>query len=59
MTLESFLVKKRHIPYNGTPTKNTGHETTVHYMPTNQDTEQASRRYTMEEEMVLSASYPR
>ncbi|CAL4979417.1 unnamed protein product [Urochloa decumbens] len=59
MALESLLVKKRHVPYNGTLTRNEGDETTAHYMSTNQDIEQASRQYTMEEEMLLSASYPR
>ncbi|CAL4982988.1 unnamed protein product [Urochloa decumbens] len=59
MALESLLVKKRHVPYNGTLTRNERDETTANYMSTNQGTEHASRQYTMEEEMLLSASYPR
>ncbi|CAL4982989.1 unnamed protein product [Urochloa decumbens] len=59
MALESLLVKKIQVTYHGTLTTNGGDETTAHYMSTNQDTEQASRQYTMEEEMLLSASYPR
>ncbi|CAN6373135.1 unnamed protein product [Urochloa humidicola] len=58
-TLESLLVKKRHVLYFGRPMRNGGDGTTAHYMTTNHDTEQASRQYTMEEEMLLSASYPR
>jgi len=54
--LESLLVKKRQVPYKGTPTRNEEDETIAHYMSTN---DQASRQYTMEEEMLLSASYPR
>ncbi|XP_039845544.1 wall-associated receptor kinase 2-like [Panicum virgatum] len=56
MALESLLVKKRQVPYKGTPTRNEEDETIAHYMSTN---DQASRQYTMEEEMLLSASYPR
>ncbi|TVU49262.1 hypothetical protein EJB05_00563, partial [Eragrostis curvula] len=56
MTLDSLLVKKRKVPYNGTPTRNEGDETITHYMST---VDQAIRQYTMEEEMLLSASYPR
>ena len=56
MALESLLVKKRQVLYNGTPTRNEGGETIAHYMSTD---DQASRQYTMEEEMLLSASYPR
>ena len=56
MALESLLVKKRQVLYNGTPTRNEGDETIAHYMSTD---DQASRQYTMEEEMLLSASYPR
>ncbi|KAG2605647.1 hypothetical protein PVAP13_4NG084400 [Panicum virgatum] len=56
MALESLLVKKRQVLYNGTPTRNEGDETIAHYMSTD---DPASRQYTMEEEMLLSASYPR
>jgi hypothetical protein len=52
MTLESLLVKKRQVPYNHC-------ETTFHYMSPDEGTKEASRQYTMEEEMLLSASYPR
>jgi len=56
MTLENMLVKQRQVPWNGTPTRNDVDQSTAHYMRTNRD---ASRQYTMEEEMLLSASYPR
>ncbi|CAL5005663.1 unnamed protein product [Urochloa decumbens] len=59
MTLENLLIKKSQVPYNGTQTRNDGDQTTAHYMPTNRNTKEASRQHTMEEEMLLSASYPR
>ncbi|CAN6381838.1 unnamed protein product [Urochloa humidicola] len=59
MALESLQVKKSQVPYIGTLMRNEGDVTTAHYMSTNEDSEQASRQYTMEEEMLLSASYPR
>ncbi|XP_021321421.1 wall-associated receptor kinase 2 [Sorghum bicolor] len=60
MTLESLLVnKKRLVQYNGTPMSNCGDEATTHYMAIGRDCNEASRQYTMEEEIWLSASYPR
>ncbi|CAL5013318.1 unnamed protein product [Urochloa decumbens] len=59
MTLENLLVKKRQVPCHGTPTRNDGDQTMAHYMGTDRDSKDASRQYTMEEEMLLSASYPR
>ncbi|CAO2173288.1 unnamed protein product [Urochloa humidicola] len=59
MTLENLLIKKSQVPCNGTQTRNDGNQTTAPYMPTNKNSEEASRQYTMEEEMLLSASYPR
>lgn len=55
MTLETLLAKKRRIEM---PMTYHGDQNTAHYMPTGRDKE-ASRHYTMEEEMLLSASYPR
>jgi len=59
MALESLLVnKKRQVQYNGTRQTNSG-ETAGPYMSTDRGTKEASRQYTMEEEMLLSASFPR
>ena len=59
MTLESLLLNKWQVPFNITPMKNYGDKTTARYVSTKQHTSEASRQYTMEEEMLLSASYPR
>ncbi|CAO2169552.1 unnamed protein product [Urochloa humidicola] len=59
MTLENLLIKKSQVSSNGTQTRNDGNQTMAHYTPTNRNSEEASRQYTMEEEMLLSASYPR
>jgi serine/threonine protein kinase len=60
MALESLHVnKKRQVQYNGTPMRNGGDEATTHYVATGRDCNEASRQYTMEEEIWLSASYPR
>ena len=59
MTIESLLVKKRQVQYNGTPMRTGGDEATTHYMAIGRDCSEASRQYTMEEEILLSASYPR
>jgi len=59
MTIESLLVKKRQVQYNGTPMRTGGDEATTHYMVISRDCSEASRQYTMEEEILLSASYPR
>ncbi|CAO2173289.1 unnamed protein product [Urochloa humidicola] len=56
MTLENLLVKKTQ---NTTPTIYDGDRNTTHYMPTGRDTKEASRYYSMEEEMMLSVRYPR
>ncbi|CAL5001373.1 unnamed protein product [Urochloa decumbens] len=56
MTLENLLVKKTQ---STTPTIYDGIQNTTHYMPTGRDTKEASRHYSMEEEMMLSARYPR
>jgi len=39
--------------------RNGGDEATTHYMATGRDCNEASRQYTMEEDIWLSASYPR
>ncbi|CAO2207170.1 unnamed protein product [Urochloa humidicola] len=59
MTLENLLIKKSQDPCNGTQPRNDGDQPTAHYMPTNRNSKEASRQYTMEEEILLSASYPR
>jgi hypothetical protein len=60
MALESLQVnKKRQVQYNETPMRNGGDEATTHYTATGRDCNEASRQYTMEEEIWLSASYPR
>ena len=59
MTLESLLMKKRQGQYNGTPMRSGGDEATPHYRVTGRDCNEASRQYTMEEEICLSANYPR
>ncbi|CAO2191968.1 unnamed protein product [Urochloa humidicola] len=59
MNLENLLIKRSRVPCNETQTRNDGDQTMAHYMPTNGNSEEVSRQYTMEEEMLLSASYPR
>jgi hypothetical protein len=59
MTLGILLLKKRQVQYNRTPMRNGGDEATAHYMAIVRDCKEASRQYTMEEEIWLSASYPR
>jgi len=59
MTIESLLVKKRQVQYNGTPMRTGGDEATTHYMGIGRDCSEASRQCTLEEEILLSASYPR
>jgi serine/threonine protein kinase len=59
MSLENLLVKKRLVTCNGTSTRNYGDQTMAHNIRTDRDTTEASRQYTMEEEMMLSATYPR
>ena len=60
MALESLLVnKKRQVQYNRTPMRSGGDEVASHYLATGRDCKEASRQYTMEEEIWLSPSYPR
>ncbi|CAL5013440.1 unnamed protein product [Urochloa decumbens] len=56
MALENLLVKKT---YNGKRTRDDGSQTKAHYTTADRRTKEASRQYTMEEEMQLSASYGR
>jgi hypothetical protein len=59
MTLENLLVKKKLVPSTMAPRRNDEDETLVQYMPTERVTDEASQKYTMEEEILLSASYLR
>ncbi|TVU05256.1 hypothetical protein EJB05_48414, partial [Eragrostis curvula] len=61
MTLENLLVKKtKQVPCDETARRYVDDQTPVHYISTTRPTNEAtSRQYTMEEEMLLSASYPR
>jgi len=58
MTLENLLVKKKFVPCITTPRRNYEEETQVH-LPIDPATNDLSRQYTMEEEILLSASHPR
>ncbi|XP_021320626.1 wall-associated receptor kinase-like 9 [Sorghum bicolor] len=71
--LESILVKKKQVPYIGTRRHGESDETPIHSMsiemannPTDRrhamegaNSSEISRQYTMEEEILLSGSYPR
>jgi hypothetical protein len=59
VTLESLLVQKRQVPYNVTSDPIGGVGTTAHDMSIDRDIKEVSRQYALEEEMLLSASYPR
>ncbi|WVZ92300.1 hypothetical protein U9M48_038377 [Paspalum notatum var. saurae] len=59
MTLETLLVKKSHVPFDRTPLRNYRDSTMARCVLTHRDTKEASRQYTMEEEILLSTSYPR
>lgn len=61
MTLENLRVKKKHAPYNNLLPSGEcgGHEIATRYMPVREVAIGASRQYTMEEEILLSARYPR
>jgi serine/threonine protein kinase len=59
VTLESLLVQKRQVPYNVTSDPIGGVGTTSQDMSIDRDIKEVSRQYTLEEEMLLSASYPR
>ncbi|KAL6644586.1 hypothetical protein ACP70R_016194 [Stipagrostis hirtigluma subsp. patula] len=59
MTLENLLVKK-HVPRHTTARRYDAGETVLaHCMSIERITKEASRQYTMEEEVLLSATYPR
>lgn len=59
MTLENLLFKKRQIACITTSRTNGEDGTMDHYMSTERANNEASRQYTMEEEILLSASFPR
>ncbi|CAL5013319.1 unnamed protein product [Urochloa decumbens] len=59
MTLENLLLKKRQIACITTSRRNNENEDMAHYMSTERANNEASRQYTMEEEILLSASFPR
>ena len=58
MTLENLLTKKKHVPYI-MPERANDDENLVRYMPTQRISNEASRQYSMEDEIILSASYAR
>ena len=55
MTLENLLVKKKQVSWNTTSRKYGDDETMAHWMSTEQVSTEASRQYTIEEEILLSA----
>ena len=57
MTLQNFLVKRRQVA--NTQRSHDADNTMAHYMSTERANNQASRQYTMKENMLLSASFPR
>jgi hypothetical protein len=57
MTLQNFLVKRRQVA--NTQRIHDANNTMAHYMSTERANNEASRQYTMEEEMLLSSSFPR
>ncbi|TVU05278.1 hypothetical protein EJB05_48436, partial [Eragrostis curvula] len=60
MTLENLKVTKKHVYHNTTSgRKYNGDQTAAHYLSFDGVTEETSRQYSMEEEMLLSARYPR
>ncbi|CAO2184155.1 unnamed protein product [Urochloa humidicola] len=59
MALENLLVKKRQVACITASRRNDEDDTMAHYMPTERANNEASRQYTMEEEILLSASFPR
>ncbi|RCV31720.1 hypothetical protein SETIT_6G200700v2 [Setaria italica] len=59
MRLENLLVKKKQIPCTTAPREYNEHNTLVHCMSIERVNKEASRQYTMEDEIVLSANYPR
>ncbi|CAL5001256.1 unnamed protein product [Urochloa decumbens] len=59
LKLENLVVKKKLVPCMTTPNRNDEDEAQVQYMSIEPVTNEASRQYTMEEEILLSACYPR
>ncbi|XP_066330941.1 LOW QUALITY PROTEIN: wall-associated receptor kinase 3-like [Miscanthus floridulus] len=59
MTLENLLVRKKLVPCIITQRRNNEDGTQVQHMSIESVTNDSSRQYTMEEEILLSASYPR
>ena len=59
MTLENLLVRKKLVPCITTQRRNNEDGTQVQHMSIESVTNDASRQYTMEEEILLSASYTR
>jgi hypothetical protein len=59
MKLENLIVKKKLVPSITTPRENDENEAQVKYMSMEPATNESSRQNTMEEEILLSASYPR
>ena len=59
MRLENLLVKKNQIPCIMAPRGYNEHNTLVHCMSIEKVNKEASRQYTMEDEIILSATYPR
>ena len=57
MTLQIFLVKRRQVA--NTQRSHDADNTMAQYMSIGRANNEASRQYTMEEEMLLSASFPR
>ncbi|CAD6333672.1 unnamed protein product [Miscanthus lutarioriparius] len=57
MTLQNFLVKRSQVA--NTQSSHDADNTMAHYMSTERANNQASRQYTMKENMLLSASFPR
>ena len=59
MTLENLLVRKKLVPCITTQRRNNEDGTQVQHMSIESVTNDASRQYTMEEEILLSATYAR
>uniref|UniRef100_K3YGG6 Protein kinase domain-containing protein n=1 Tax=Setaria italica TaxID=4555 RepID=K3YGG6_SETIT len=59
MELENLVVKKKLVPSITTPGRNDKDEDQVQYMSVQPATNESSKQYTTEEEILLSASYPR
>ncbi|CAL5001378.1 unnamed protein product [Urochloa decumbens] len=57
MTLENLLVKKKRVTCNTTPKRYDQNQTRNHYISIERVTNEASRQYTMEVEILLSAIY--